>query len=78
MKEDPHLAASFYAMLLHIFLGLKGCAPDFANLALYPNRDTEGTRPLKEEYRKELVGLLRQGLIEDLDPQLLLDTEKRA
>ena len=42
-----------------------------------PNRDTEGTRPLKEEYRKELVGLLRQGLIEDLDPQLLLDTDKR-
>ena len=45
---------------------------------LSKSRDTEGTRPLKEEYRKELVGLLRQGLIEDLDPQLLLDTEKRA
>jgi len=42
------------------------------------HRDTEGTRPLKEEYRKELVGLLRQGLIEDLDPQLLMDTDKRV
>lgn len=31
-----------------------------------------------QEYRKELMGLLRQGLIEDLDPQLLLDTEKRT
>ena len=40
------------------------------------NRDTEGTRPLKEEYRRELVGLLRRGLIEDLDPQLLMETEK--
>ena len=42
------------------------------------NRDTEGTRPLKEEYRRELVGLLRRGLIEDLDPQLLMETEKRG